>query len=154
MDDRSRWPARPRILRGRPRPGGNPGANLESISHKYYLRQVAFRWELMKETIYLTLGCLQAGSTHKLSCGGLGQEKLIVRDILLAEISATGVDPGDRHESWITNPAKSSTKKTRTQFGMPAPNNLCSFQSDQGVNPCVRGLLVPRAQASLVTHFF
>ena len=85
---------------------------------------------------------------------GLGQEKLIVRDILLAEISATGVDPGDRHESWITNPAKSSTKKTRTQFGMPAPNNLCSFQSDQGVNPCVRGLLVPRAQASLVTHFF
>ena len=42
-------------------PGGNPGANLKSISHrssgKYH-----FEWELTKETIYLPLGCLQGGA--------------------------------------------------------------------------------------------
>ena len=40
-------------------PGGNPGANLKSRSHRYYLREVAFVWELTKETIYMPLGCLQ-----------------------------------------------------------------------------------------------
>ena len=40
-------------------PGGNSGANLKSISHKCHLREVAFEWELTKETIYLPLGCLQ-----------------------------------------------------------------------------------------------
>jgi len=40
-------------------PGGNPGANLKSISHRCYLREVAFEWELTKETIYFPLGCLQ-----------------------------------------------------------------------------------------------
>ena len=49
-------------------PGGNPGANLKSISHRCYLREVVFEWELTKETIYLTLGCLQGG---KASRGGL-----------------------------------------------------------------------------------
>ena len=39
------------------RPGGNPGANLESISCRCYVREVAFEWELTKETIYLPLGC-------------------------------------------------------------------------------------------------
>ena len=43
------------------RPGGNPGANLKSISHRCDLREVAFEWELTEETIYLPLGCLQAG---------------------------------------------------------------------------------------------
>ena len=43
-------------------PGGNPGANLKSISHRCYLFEVAFVWELTKETIYLPLGCLQGGS--------------------------------------------------------------------------------------------
>ena len=43
-------------------PGGNPWANLQSISHRCYLREVAFEWELTKETIYLPLGCLQDGS--------------------------------------------------------------------------------------------
>jgi len=42
-------------------PGGNPGANLKSISHKCYLFEVAFVWELTKETIGLALGCLQGG---------------------------------------------------------------------------------------------
>ena len=49
----------PEIL---PHPGGNPGANLESISHRCYLREVAFEWDLTKETIYLPLGCLQGSS--------------------------------------------------------------------------------------------
>ena len=43
------------------RPGGNPVANIKSISHRCYLREVAFEWELTKETIYLPLGCLQGG---------------------------------------------------------------------------------------------
>ena len=42
-------------------PGGNPGANLQSISHRCYLRKVAFESELTKETIDLPLGCLQGG---------------------------------------------------------------------------------------------
>ena len=29
-------------------PGGNPGANLKSISHRCYLFEVAFVWELTK----------------------------------------------------------------------------------------------------------
>ena len=41
--------------------GGNPGANLKSISHRCYHREVAFEWELTKETIYLSLGCLRGG---------------------------------------------------------------------------------------------
>jgi hypothetical protein len=48
-------------------PGGNPGANLESISHKCYLQEVAFEWELTKETIHLPLGCLQGGVSSKRS---------------------------------------------------------------------------------------
>ena len=42
-------------------PGGNPWANLKSISHRCHLREVAFVWGLTKETIYLPLGCLQGG---------------------------------------------------------------------------------------------
>ena len=34
-----------------PQPGGNPGANLKSISQRCYLFEVAFVWELTKETI-------------------------------------------------------------------------------------------------------
>ena len=44
-------------------PGGNPGTNLKSISHRCYLFEVAFVWELTKETIVLPLGCLQGGCT-------------------------------------------------------------------------------------------
>ena len=40
-------------------PGGNPGANLKSISQRCYVREVAFEWELTQETIYLPLGRLQ-----------------------------------------------------------------------------------------------
>ena len=42
-------------------PGGNPGGNLQSISHRCHLREVAFVWELTKQTIDLPLGCLQGG---------------------------------------------------------------------------------------------
>jgi len=47
-------------------PAGNPGANLKSISHRCYLREVAFEWDLTQETIFLPLGCLQ-DSTGKLN---------------------------------------------------------------------------------------
>jgi len=40
---------------------GNPGANLKSISHRCYLFEVAFVWDLTKETINSPLGCLQGG---------------------------------------------------------------------------------------------
>ena len=43
-------------------PGGNPGANLKSISHRCHPILVAFVWELTEETIDLPLGCLQCGS--------------------------------------------------------------------------------------------
>ena len=37
-------------------PGGNPGANLKSISHRCYPFRVAFTWELTKDTIAMPLG--------------------------------------------------------------------------------------------------
>ena len=36
-------------------------ANLESISHRCYLFEMVFVWELTKETIHLPLDCLQGG---------------------------------------------------------------------------------------------
>ena len=36
-------------------------ANLKSIFHRCYFREVAFERELNEETIYLPLGCLQGG---------------------------------------------------------------------------------------------
>ena len=42
-------------------PGGNPGANLKSISHGRYLCEVVFVWELTEETINFPLCCLQGG---------------------------------------------------------------------------------------------
>ena len=47
-------------------PGGNPGANLKSISHRCYPWEVAFKWELIEEIIYLPLGCLQGGGPRDL----------------------------------------------------------------------------------------
>ena len=44
------------------RPAGN-----KSISHRCYLREAAFEWELPKQTIYLPLGCLQDGCTFALN---------------------------------------------------------------------------------------
>ena len=43
------------------RPGGDPGANLKSISHRCHPILVAFVWELANETIHLPRGCLQGG---------------------------------------------------------------------------------------------
>ena len=54
-------------VRAESHPGGNPWANLKSISHRYYLREVAFERELTKETIYLPLGCLQGGCEMEIS---------------------------------------------------------------------------------------
>ena len=42
-------------------PGGNPGANLKSMSHRCHPILVALVWELTKETIVLPLGCRQGG---------------------------------------------------------------------------------------------
>ena len=42
-------------------PGGNPGANFKSISHRCHPMLLAFVWELTKDTINLPLGCLQDG---------------------------------------------------------------------------------------------
>ena len=44
-----------------PRPGGNPGANLKSISHRCHLILVASVRELTKTSMNLPLGCLQSG---------------------------------------------------------------------------------------------
>ena len=51
-------------------PGGNPGANIKSISHRCHPILVAFEWELTKEIIDLPLGCLQGGvSTREVLAG-------------------------------------------------------------------------------------
>ena len=42
-------------------PGGNPAANLKSISHRCHPILVAFVWELTEETINLPPGYLQGG---------------------------------------------------------------------------------------------
>jgi len=39
-------------------PGVELRADLKSISHRCHLFEVAFVWELTKETIHLPLGCL------------------------------------------------------------------------------------------------
>jgi len=57
-------PALPRLCPGPStpnHPGGNPGANLKSISHRCHPILVAFVLELTNETIYLPLGFLQGG---------------------------------------------------------------------------------------------
>jgi len=41
------------------RPGVELRANLKSVSHERHLEDVAFVWELTKETIHLPPGCLQ-----------------------------------------------------------------------------------------------
>ena len=51
------------ILHSPIHPGVELGANLKSISHRCHLFEVAFVWELTKETIHLPLGCLQGGSS-------------------------------------------------------------------------------------------
>ena len=45
-------------------PGGNPGANLGSISHRCHPILVAFVWELTEASINLPLGCLQGGLSN------------------------------------------------------------------------------------------
>ena len=57
------WPCRWQLVSSHP--GGNPGANLKSISHRCHPILVAFVWELTKETIYLPLGCHQGGAAEQ-----------------------------------------------------------------------------------------
>ena len=54
-------------------PGGNQGANLKSISHRYHPILVAFVCELTEEPINFPLGCLQGGVQTKYgqACGGV-----------------------------------------------------------------------------------
>ena len=52
----------------RPHPGGNPAANLESIFHRSYLREVASEWQLTEETIYVRLAYLQGGFRSRDTC--------------------------------------------------------------------------------------
>ena len=42
-------------------PGGNPGENFKSISHRYHPILVAFVWDLIEEAIDSPLVCLQGG---------------------------------------------------------------------------------------------
>jgi len=46
-------------------------ANLKSISHRCHLFEVAFVWELTKETIHLPLGCLKGGEAELGNRAGL-----------------------------------------------------------------------------------
>jgi len=63
-EDRGQIQALSAVCSRDPHPGGNPGANLKSISHRCHPILVAFVWELTKETIYLPLGCLQGGASQ------------------------------------------------------------------------------------------
>ena len=64
-------PPQKRDRLGRHHPGVELRANLKSISHRCHLEEVAlffevaFVWELTKETIHLPLGCLQGGIQQK-----------------------------------------------------------------------------------------
>jgi len=57
-------------------PGGNPGANLKSISHRCHPILGAFVWGLTQEIIHLPLGCLQGGEARdaaaQTGCRGWG----------------------------------------------------------------------------------
>ena len=48
-----------------PHPRVELRANLNSISYRCHLFEVAFVWELTKESIHLPLGCLQGGSSKE-----------------------------------------------------------------------------------------
>ena len=48
-------------------PGGNPEANLQSISHKCKLFEVAIVWESTKVIVDLPLGCLQGGKDGEIA---------------------------------------------------------------------------------------
>jgi len=52
-------------LRNLRHPGVELRANLKSISHRCHLFEVAFLWQLTRETIHLPLGCLQGGAARR-----------------------------------------------------------------------------------------
>ena len=61
LSEQSDFTSSTKIL-SRVHPGGNPGVNFKSISHRCYLRHVAFVWKLTEEIIDLPQGCLQDGA--------------------------------------------------------------------------------------------
>ena len=75
------------------RPGCNLGANLKPISHRCYLFEVAFVWELTRETIVLPLGCLQGGLGKRLSLQGSRYKErthpTALRDVLGRQAAGT-----------------------------------------------------------------
>ena len=71
-----RPPAQGRLVRAAPsaansslalHPGGSLGSNLKSISHRCYLFEVAFVWDMTEETIVLPLGCQGGFLFHRVS---------------------------------------------------------------------------------------
>ena len=50
------------VFNTRIHPGVELMENLESISHRYYLEEVVFVWELTKKSMHSPLGCLQGCS--------------------------------------------------------------------------------------------
>ena len=71
-------------------PGGNPGANLKSMSLRCHPILVAFVWELTKETIHLPLGCPQGGSRQVR--GGRGHRAETTR--MVDHVGRTGLSVG------------------------------------------------------------
>ena len=57
---------------GQEPPWRQPRGKLYVNLHRCYLREVAFEWELTKETIYLPLGCLQGGQPRQMCRGRSG----------------------------------------------------------------------------------
>ena len=77
-------------------PGGNPGANPKSISHRCYLFEVAFVWGLTKETMHLPLGCLHQTYTTKLTKTNLDYPTYTTKPTL----------PNLDYQTWTTKPRK------------------------------------------------
>ena len=71
-------------------PGGISGANLKSIPHRCYLREVAFVWKVTEETSYSPLGCLKGGYTNLRTTDGLSGADVLVG---LTERGCTGSKP-------------------------------------------------------------
>jgi len=85
------------FFRGTNHPGVELRANLKSISHRCHLFEVAFVWELTKESIHLPLGCLQGGQQYGGSGGAGTLRRVPLRDRKPPRRPRT--DPGKSHTS-------------------------------------------------------
>ena len=110
-------------------PGGNPGANLKSISHRCCLFEVAFVWELTKETIVLPLGCLQGG--YALTPDTPEQSKPFTKGGMHDAVHKMEESRALQVQTGILNPQTPYTLGTlnRTPFKMNPPHDeLCSMK--------------------------